>query len=73
MASSLLNLDLVEVELLETSRQRVEQRHADLVARVTETGGNKYILHIEVQNDNDPSMNARMLRYKLDIRKESFA
>ena len=73
MASSLLNLDLVEVELLETSRQRVEQRHAYLVARVTETSGSKYILHIEVQNDNDPSMNARMLHYKLDIRKESFA
>ena len=70
MASSLLNLDLVEVELLETSRQRVEQRHADLVARVTETSGSKYILHIEVQNDNFPSMNARMLRYKLDIRED---
>ena len=70
MASSLLHLELAEVELLETSRQRVKQRHADLVAKVIETNGQHYILHIEIQNDNDPSMVKRMLRYNIDIRED---
>ena len=49
-AHYLFNLPISEVELLDTEKQRVEDRHADLVARVKDTAGQTYILHIEIQN-----------------------
>ncbi|MEZ5452411.1 MAG: hypothetical protein R3E93_06260 [Thiothrix sp.] len=71
LANLLLKLDIDpdSVELLETQHQRVEERRADLVVRAlrrseTEPG----ILHIEIQNSNDPDMPLRMLRYYTDIR-----
>ena len=63
----LFDLPLDEVELLDTEKQRVEDRHADLVARVKDTAGQTYILHIEIQNHNDPLMPKRMLRYLADV------
>ncbi len=42
------------LELLETEKQRIEDRRADLVARVQDTGTtNPYLRHIEIQNDNN--------------------
>jgi len=66
-ATYLFDLPVTEVELLDTEKQRIEDRHADLVARVTDTAGQAFILHIEIQNHNDPLMPPRMLRYLADV------
>ncbi|MFZ4704120.1 MAG: hypothetical protein ACOYMG_29085, partial [Candidatus Methylumidiphilus sp.] len=40
---------------------------ADLVARVEDAAGEIFILHIEIQNNNDLSMPKHMLRYLADL------
>ncbi|SMF94912.1 hypothetical protein SAMN02949497_2251 [Methylomagnum ishizawai] len=66
-ATYLFHLPVVEVKLLETAQQRVEERRADLVAKVALADGLPFILHIEIQNDNLAVMPVRMLRYLTDI------
>ena len=63
----LFGLNIVEAELLSNEQARIESRRADLVARVREANGENYILHIEIQNDNQRDMPLRMLRYYSDI------
>ena len=63
----LFNLDITLLEVLETQTQRIEERRADIVVRVKELD-REYILHIEVQNNNDNDIDTRMLRYLTDIR-----
>jgi len=63
----LFGLPVTEVKLLDTEMQRIEDRHADLVAQVKDTAGQIFILHIEIQNNNDPLMPRRMLRYLADL------
>ncbi|MFM8332812.1 MAG: hypothetical protein ACKN9T_14100 [Candidatus Methylumidiphilus sp.] len=65
-ATYLFGLAVAEMELLETSQERIEDRHADLLARVALADGESFILHIEIQNNNKPKMALRMLRY-LDV------
>ena len=63
-----LNIDENSVELLATEQQRIELRQTDLVARVKRRqNGEAFILHVEIQNDNDPRMPLRMMRYYTDI------
>ncbi len=62
LAQYLLNMKLDSAEILETEKQRVEERRADLVVKATQKN-NEFILHIEVQNDNQSKMPIRMLRY----------
>ena len=57
---------LDDAELLETEKQRVENRQADLVVKARQ-GEQDFILHIEIQNDNQRIMPMRMLRYFTDI------
>ncbi len=47
--------------------QRIEKREADIVVKC-EIDGRDEILHIEIQNNNDPKMPYRMLRYYTDIK-----
>ena len=52
LATYLLKLDIDpdSLELLETERQRIEDRRADLVARVRPRGSDEpFVLHIEIQ------------------------
>lgn len=63
----LFGLPVVEVELLDAEQQRIEDRRADLVARVVLPDGEPFLLHIEIQNDNQAHMPARMMRYLSDI------
>lgn len=66
-----LNIDTDSVELLESEKHRVETRRADLVARMREQDtGQAFILHIEIQNNNDTVMPIRMMRYYTDIKLE---
>ena len=68
LAVYLLGLDIGfdDLELLSTEQQRVEDRRADLVAKVKHNA-ETFILHIEIQNNNDAKMPLRMLRYYTDI------
>nr|VFK52262.1 MAG: Putative transposase, YhgA-like [Candidatus Kentron sp. TUN]VFK52466.1 MAG: Putative transposase, YhgA-like [Candidatus Kentron sp. TUN]VFK57983.1 MAG: Putative transposase, YhgA-like [Candidatus Kentron sp. TUN] len=50
-----------------TEHQRVEDRRADLVVELRKQGGEPFFLHIEIQNDNDPKMPVRMMRYLTDV------
>ena len=63
----LLKIDIKTIKFLETEKQRIESTRADIVAKVN----NKFILHLEIQNNNDLNMPQRMLRYWLDISKTS--
>lgn len=63
----LFNIPIVSVELLGSDFQRVEERRSDLLAIVQLQDGLRAILHIEIQNDNCPTMPVRMLRYLTDI------
>ncbi len=63
-----LDIDPDHLELLETEEQRIEDRRADFLARVRQrASGESFLLHIELQNDNQPKMPLRMLRYYTDI------
>jgi len=53
---------------LETQNQRIEDRRANLVARVRATDGEESLLHIEIANNNAADIPLRMLRYYTDIR-----
>ena len=68
LARHLLGVDGEAVELLETQNQRVEDRRADLVARMRATTGDEFLLHVEIANNNSSDMPLRMLRYYTDIR-----
>ena len=61
-ATYLFRLSVTDVEMLDTEQHRIEDRRADLVARVTAADGEVFLLHIEIQNHNDSLMPKRMLR-----------
>ena len=63
----LFDLDITEAELLSNEQPRIEGKRADLVARVKDADGKIYILHVEIQNDNQINMPLRMMRYYSDI------
>ena len=65
--TQLFKLNIVDAELLSSEQPRVEGKRADLVARVKNAGGESYILHIEIQNNNRADLPLRMLRYYSDI------
>lgn len=67
LATQLMGLAVADVELLETQQQRIEERRNDLLARITPPDGETFLLHIEIQNDNQALMPYRMLRYLSDI------
>ncbi|WP_198245543.1 hypothetical protein [methane-oxidizing endosymbiont of Gigantopelta aegis] len=68
VATYLFELELDSAELLETEQQRIEDRRADLCARVVDKHQNVFILHLEIQNQNHATMPERMLRYLTDLR-----
>ncbi|MCB2262590.1 MAG: hypothetical protein LGR52_06570, partial [Candidatus Thiosymbion ectosymbiont of Robbea hypermnestra] len=68
LAHRILGLEAKVIEPLETQNQRVEDRRADLVARMRGKDGEEFLLHVEVANNNDAKMPLRMLRYYTDIR-----
>jgi len=66
IAKYLLHRDLSTLEILDTEFQRIEDRRADLLVKAKQSE-HEFLLHIEVQNNNDPQMLLRMLRYYTDI------
>ena len=69
LATYLLDLSIEpdSLEVLATEQQRVEDRRADLVVRLRDRQGETFLLHIEIQNNNDKTMPIRMMRYMTDI------
>ena len=53
-------------------RSRIEGKRADLIARIKNSQGESYILHIEVQNNNRADVPLRMMRYYTDLALEHF-
>jgi len=68
LARHLLGIEAEAIELLETQNQRVEDRRADLVARMRASDASEFLLHVEIANNNKNDMPLRMLRYYTDIR-----
>jgi len=64
IAKYILEIEVNKVSLIDKEFQRVEDRRADVVANVDD----KFILHIEIQNQNDKKMPLRMMRYYTDIK-----
>jgi predicted transposase/invertase (TIGR01784 family) len=63
IALYILGIDIDgEVELVDKEWTRIEKRESDIVFKYE-----KKIVHIEIQNDNHPMMEFRMLRYLSDI------
>ena len=50
--NQLFDLNIAEAELLNSEQARIEGKRADLVARVQDAEGARYVLHVEIQNDN---------------------
>nr|VFJ94071.1 MAG: protein of unknown function (DUF4351) [Candidatus Kentron sp. LFY] len=69
LATHLLELpiDPDSLEVLATEQRRIEDRRADLVARLRDRDGEPFLLHVEIQNNNDATMPVRMMRYMTDI------
>jgi len=67
MALYLLDLKIIHLEEAATERQRIEVRQADIVMKAEDESGEHFILHLELQNDNDAKMPLRMMRYYTDI------
>ena len=63
IAKYILHIEVDKLTLIDKEFQRVEDRRADVVANVDD----KYILHLEIQNQNDKTMPLRMMRYFTDI------
>ena len=66
IARVLLHLKVDRAEIIETDFQTIEDHRADLVAHMWGPDG-EFILHIEIQNDNDVKMPWRMLRYRAEV------
>nr|VFJ90648.1 MAG: conserved hypothetical protein (putative transposase or invertase) [Candidatus Kentron sp. LFY] len=62
-----LPIDPDSLEVLSTEHQRVEDRRADLVVKLRNRMGEAFLLHMEIQNNNDDTMPVRMMRYMTDI------
>ncbi|MES9897397.1 MAG: hypothetical protein ABW148_00045 [Sedimenticola sp.] len=67
MATYLLGLEITHLEEAATERQRIETRMADIVMLAESPTQGRFLLHIELQNQNDSTMAQRMLRYYTDI------
>ena len=66
-STQLFGLNIVDAEPLDTEQPRIEGKRADLVARVKDIEGKSYILHVEIQNNNQAHFPIRMLRYYTDL------
>ena len=66
LARYLLNMRIEAIEILDSESQRIEQRRADLVVLARRAAG-EFLLHFEIQNDNEVLIPARMLRYLSDL------
>ena len=67
LAKYILDLKVEDIKFIDKELKRIEKREADIVA-LCKIEGEKKILHIEIQNNNQSNMQRRMLRYYNDIK-----
>src|SRR5690606_37662955 len=63
LVERVLKLDIVEFEELKDKLQVTRQLETDTLRKVKDKNGNTYILHIEIESTNDPSIASRMADY----------
>ena len=63
LGKKLLGLDIEKMQNLPANLNKTLERQPDFLKLVTDTQGNKYILHLEFQTVNDPHMASRILTY----------
>jgi hypothetical protein len=64
LVRKVLGIEAKSIEPVNPDLQHTRERKADFVAKVTDTAGQKIILHVEFQVRNDARMLHRMLEYK---------
>lgn len=62
---NVLGIDVLYSEDLPGKVQVTSQKELDVLRKVIDTGGETFILHIEVQTRDDPDMPYRMLEYRV--------
>ncbi len=63
LIDQVLKLDIVTFVDLKDKLQVTRQTETDTLRKVTDRKGNTYILHIEIESKNDPTMAVRMADY----------
>jgi len=61
--------NIISRENLPESLQHTRETVPDQLSKITDDKGETYILHIEWQSKDDPSMDYRMLNYRAMLRK----
>lgn len=68
LIKNVIGIKSKKIKTLETKFQRTEERKADFILEIHPLKGERFILHIEFQSDNDRNMILRMMRYWLFIK-----
>lgn len=70
LVKDILGINITNREDLPESLQHTRERSPDQLSKITDDHGETYILHIEWQSKDDPSMDNRMLNYRAMLRKK---
>lgn len=65
-----LNLSIDTIEELKDDIQFTKERKTDLLKKVSDAEGNKYVLHVEYQTDDYPKMHYRMAEYSIMLQRK---
>ncbi|ACU03975.1 Rpn family recombination-promoting nuclease/putative transposase [Pedobacter heparinus] len=65
-----LHLNVNTVEELADDVQFTKERKTDLLKKVRDNKGNRYVLHVEYQTDNYPEMAFRMAEYSIMLQRK---
>lgn len=71
LVKDILGINITNREDLPESLQHTRERSPDQLSKITDDHGETYILHIEWQSKDDPSMDNRMLNYRAMLRKNT--
>ncbi len=61
----ILKIDAVHIENLPDKIQITQQKEVDLLLKITDRNGEVFILHVEIQSQDEPNMAYRMLEYRI--------
>lgn len=70
VVKDILGINMTSREDLPESLQHTKETVPDQLSKITDDKGQTYILHIEWQSEDDPSMDHRMLNYRAMLRKK---
>jgi predicted transposase/invertase (TIGR01784 family) len=70
LVKEILGINIISREDLPESLQHTRETVPDQLSKITDDKGETYILHIEWQSKDDPSMDHRMLNYRAMLRKK---